>query len=238
MDVLEISQEAGRPFQFVLLDAHIPDRDTFAFAAQIKGNPRTAAVKPVMLLSPSLRLADEIRARELGLEYTLVKPINANDLRELMERARGGLPTGESKPFPQKVVRNVLPVARWDVLLVDNSRFNQEVATGVFGQQGHRIAIARTSKEAVAILGRRSCDMVLIGLDIPGTDSLEILAAIREHEKNRQKPVKVFVMTSDRMIAEREPSLKEITDGFLPNPIQPKDLSLLLEQVKSELEQY
>jgi protein-histidine pros-kinase len=220
----------------VLLDAHIPDSDTFAFAAQIRANARTANVIPIMLLSPSMRIADESRARELGLEQILIKPVNANDLRDLMEKIQGG-PPPESTAVPGKRVRNVLPVSRWDVLLVDGSRFNQEVAMGVFGQQGHRITIARNGKEAVAILGRRACDRVLISLDKPVADSLEILAAIRQHEKKRQKPVKVFVMTGDRLVAEREPALKEITDGFLPNPIQPKDLTLLLEQVAPELEQ-
>jgi PAS domain S-box-containing protein len=236
MDVLEIAHEAGRPFKFVLLDAHIPDRDTFAFAAQIKAHPHTAEVKPIMLLSPSLRVADESRARELGIEHALVKPVNANDLHALMERALGGVP-GEPVQ-PGKKIRNVLPRPRWDVLLVDDSGFNQEVAMGVFGQQGHRVTIARNGKEAAAILERRACDMVLVGLDTVAADSLETLAAIRQQEKNRSRPVKVFVMTANRTTAEREPALKGITDGFLPNPIQPKDLTLLLEQVQPELEQH
>lgn len=233
MDVLEIAHEAGRPFKIILLDAHIPDRDTFAFAAQIKANPRAAGVTPIMLLSSSTRLADESRARELGLEHTLLKPVNASELRELLGRLLG--PAPEAKE-PGKVKRQVIPKPRWNVLLVDNSRLNQEVAMGVFGQEGHRVTIARNGKEAAAILERRACDMVLIGLDMPGENSLETLAAIRQREKQGQRPVMVFGLTADQ--ATREPAIKEITNGFLPNPIQPRDLARLLEQVAPELEQF
>lgn len=237
MDVLEIAEEAGRPFQFALLDAHIPDRDTFSFAAQMKTNERTAKVVPVMMLSASMRVADESRARELGLEHTVIKPVNANELHELLERLAGGDPA-ELTVEPGKLTRNVLPKPRWNVLLVDDSRFNQEVAMGVFGQQGHRVTIARNGREAMAILQRRTCDVVLIGLDMPNENALETLAAIRQREKERQKPVMVFGVTSDPGYSDREPALKEITNGFLASPIQPRDLTLLLEQVAPALEQY
>jgi two-component system, sensor histidine kinase and response regulator len=235
MDVLEIAAEAGRPFKFALLDAHIPDRDTFAFAAQIKATPRTAEVIPIMLLSPSMRVADESRARDLAIDHTIVKPINAAELRELLERAAGGEPADSY--IPGKVRRQTIPRPRWNVLLVDDSRLNQEVAVGVFGKEGHRVTIARNSKEAVAILERGKCDMVLLGLDMPGENSLETLAAIRQREREGQKPLIVFGLTSDRSMTDRE-ALKNNTQGLLPNPIQPQDLTLLLEQVAPELEQY
>jgi PAS domain S-box-containing protein len=238
LDVLEIANEAKRPFRFVLLDAHIPDRDTFAFAAQIKKERRKKdkEVTPIMFLSAAMRVADESRARELGLEHTLVKPINANELRELMERIVGG-PVETQAPIVHGIVkRSVIPKPRLNVLLIDNSRFNQEVAMGVFGQKGHRLTVAQNGKEAVAILERRACDMVLLGLDIPGENSLETLAAIRQREKEGQKPVRVFGLTSNRKIADTNSTLSDITDGFLPSPIHPRDLTLLLQQIEPEIE--
>jgi PAS domain S-box-containing protein len=235
-DVLEIANEAKRPFRFVLLDAHIPDRDAFAFATQIKKDRKKKEVTPILFLSAAMRVADESRARELGLEHTLVKPINVNELRELMERIIGG-PVEIQPPITHEVIkRAVIPRPRLSVLLVDNSRFNQEVAMGVFGQKGHRLTVAQNGKEAVAILSRRACDMVLLRLDIPGENSLETLAAIRQREKEGQKTVRVFGLTSDRKIANVDSTLGEITDGFLASPIQPRDLTLLLEQIEPELE--
>jgi CheY-like chemotaxis protein len=236
LDVLDIAKEAKRPFRFVLLDAHIPDRDTFAFAAQMKNDKRGAQCVPIMFLSAAMRIADESRARDLSLEHTLVKPVNAKELREIMERIIGG-PTATPAPATHGVVkRSVLPKPRLNVLLVDNSRFNQEVAMGVFGQQGHRLAVAQNGKEAVAILARRACDVVILGLDLPGENSLEILAAIRQREKEGQKTVRVFGLTANRGIADSNSTLSDVTDGFLGSPIQPKDLSLLIEQVVPELE--
>jgi PAS domain S-box-containing protein len=244
IDVLEIANEAKRPFRFVLLDAHIPDRDTFAFAAQIKKEKRAKKDKdkekeitPIMLLSAAMRVADESRARELGLEHTLVKPINANELRETLERIAGGAPVLTQPPIVHEIIkRQTIPKLRLNVLLIDPSRFNQEVALGIFGQKGHRLTIAQNGKEAVAILERRSCDMVLLGLDIPGENSLEILATIRQREKEGQKPVRVYGVTTNRKIADTNSTLTDITDGFLSSPIQPRDLTLLLQQIEPELE--
>jgi PAS domain S-box-containing protein len=247
IDVLEIANEAKRPFRFVLLDAHIPDRDTFAFAAQIKKEKRAKKDKdnkdkeltPIMLLSAAMRVADESRARELGLEHTLVKPVNANELRELLERIGGGGAVQTQPPIVHEIIkRSVIPRTRLNVLLVDNSRFNQEVAMSIFGQKGHRLTIAQNGKEAVAILERRSHDMILLGLDIPGENSLEILAAIRQREKEGQKTVRVYGVTSNRKIADTNSTLSEITDGFLTSPIQPRDLTLLLQQIEPELQSY
>lgn len=243
IDVLEIANEAKRPFRFVLLDAHIPDRDTFAFAAQIKkerrGKKEKDNITPILLLSSAMRVADESRARELGLEHTLVKPVNANELRELLERIVSGAPVETQPPIVHEVIkRSVIPRLRLNVLLVDNSRFNQEVAMGVFGQSGHRLTVAQNGKEAVAILERRSHDMILLGLDMPGENSLEILAAIRQREKQGQKPVRVYGVTTNRKIADTNSTLNDITDGFLASPIQPRDLTLLLEQIEPELQNY
>jgi PAS domain S-box-containing protein len=232
IDVLEIAHDAGRPFRFALLDARLPHRDLFASASQIKANPRTSAVTPVMLLSAARRPQDEARARELGLDAFVIKPVNPNELRETLERCLGGVPE-EPTAMPNAPKRFAMRKPKLNVLLVDDSRLNQEVAMGVLGQEGHRLTVARNGREAAAILERRACDMVLLGLDMPGENSLETLATIRQREKESQKQVRVFGMTAQYA---SDPALKEITDGFLPNPIQPKDLTRLLEQLRPELE--
>lgn len=234
VDVLEIAQEANRAFKFVLLDARISERDPFELAAQVKANPKTAAATPIMLLSAGRRAADETRARDAGLEHMLVKPIHPTELQHLLERLAGGAVTEEPEALPEATRRSFLPRLTLSILLVDDNRLNHEVAMGVFGPEGHRLAMARNGREAGAILERRACDIVLLNLHLPGENALETLAAIRRAEKEREKPVLVVGLTNDHSIAEREPTIKEITNGLLPTPIQPKDLSLLLDQFEAE----
>ena len=138
------------------------------------------------------------------------------------------------KAMPEATRRSFLPRMTLSILLVDDNRLNHEVAMGVFGPEGHRLAMARNGREAGAILERRACDIVLLNLNLPGENALETLAAIRRAEKEREKAVLVVGLTNDHSIAEREPTIKEITNGLLPTPIQPKDLSLLLDQFKAE----
>ena len=65
--------ERDRP-DIVLADIGMPERDGYEVAAFIKGNPALAHV-PVVLLTGAFEPIDETRARAVGCDGVLVKPV-------------------------------------------------------------------------------------------------------------------------------------------------------------------
>ncbi|TCS61277.1 response regulator transcription factor [Varunaivibrio sulfuroxidans] len=69
----------------VLLDIMLPKRDGFAVCEMIKGTPRWADVKVVMLSAKS-RDADKERAKAVGADDFITKPFSTRELSERLVR--------------------------------------------------------------------------------------------------------------------------------------------------------
>ena len=63
----------------MLSDSHMPDVDGFAFADQVKQDPRIGSAV-VMMLTSGDRREDIARCEELGIAAYLLKPVKQSDL--------------------------------------------------------------------------------------------------------------------------------------------------------------
>src|SRR5881296_3717836 len=70
---------AGTPFDLAILDAQMPERDGFALATAIRGDPDLAPTRLLILTSAGQR-GDGERCRQLGIQAYLTKPIARADL--------------------------------------------------------------------------------------------------------------------------------------------------------------
>jgi CheY-like chemotaxis protein len=204
--------------------------DGFALVEQIKRTPE-GATPTIMMLTSGARQGDLARYRALGIAACLIKPIREKELREavlsvLQAKQQPALKPMVTRPsFRQE--RN--PARRLRILLAEDNRVNQKLATRLLEKRGHHVTLANNGKEALAALAGGSFDLVFMDVQMPEMDGLQATMAIREQEKLTGGHQPIIAMTALAMKGDRERCLAAGTDGYLSKPISPEQLDEALD---------
>ena len=226
---LSEAQEAGEPFGLILMDMHMPSMDGFELIERIRRSPHPSTVTIMMLTSAGHR-GDAVRCQELGVSAYLLKPIRQSELREAIARVLGAR---EQKGAIPLITRYSLqdarePSASLRILLVEDNRVNQRLATRLLEKRGHFVSIAGDGREALAALEKESFDLVLMDLQMPQMDGFEATTVIREKEKASRNHLPIIALTAHAMKGDREKCLAGGMDAYLTKPIRPHELDELL----------
>ncbi len=127
------------------------------------------------------------------------------------------------------------PSASLDILLVEDTPINQQVAMGMLRRLGHRVTLAENGAEALAALEERNFDLVLMDVQMPVMDGLEATAAIRRRERERGRGhVPIIAMTAHAMKEDRQRCLDAGMDGYLSKPIQLQGLADVIAEITGD----
>ena len=223
------AQKAGAPFALILMDMHMPNMDGFELIERIRQSPHSSTATIMMLTSAGHR-GDAERCKELGVSAYLLKPIRQSELREAIARVLGAR---EQKGAIPLITRYSLqdarePSASLRVLLVEDNRVNQRLATRLLEKRGHSVVLAADGREALAALEKESFDLVLMDLQMPEMDGFEATAAIRKMERDSGNHLPIVALTAHAMKGDREKCLAGGMDGYLTKPIRAPELDELL----------
>ncbi len=116
------------------------------------------------------------------------------------------------------------------ILLAEDNRINQRVATGLLEKAGHSVRTVTNGREALAVLMRERFDIVLMDLQMPELDGFEATAAIREREAGTNTHVPIIALTAHAMKGDRERCLAAGMDGYATKPIQLEELRNVIAQ--------
>jgi two-component system, sensor histidine kinase and response regulator len=214
------------PYQLVLTDINMPEMDGFALAEQIRCNPELSPVTVMMLTSGGYR-GDGERCRSLGILFYLYKPVRKRELLTAILTALGqpGTPSSavamsarETQPSGQGQALHIL--------LVEDNRVNQIVATRLIEKMGHSVTVADNGQAALSLLATQRFDLALMDIQMPQMDGLTATRKIRESEKSTQRHLPIVAMTAHAMKGDRERCIEAGMDGYVSKPIS----SLLLEE--------
>ncbi len=111
-----------------------------------------------------------------------------------------------------------------DVLLVEDSVYNQKLAIGLLKKQNHRITVADNGAKAVEWVKERPFDLILMDVQMPEMDGLEATRTIRSFEADVGGHMPIVAMTAQAMKGDRERCLEAGMDGYLMKPVRSKDL--------------
>ncbi len=103
------------------------------------------------------------------------------------------------------------------VLIIEDNAHNLELATFLLEEGGMAVLSATDAEQARAVLAEGAPDLILMDMNLPGTDGLSLLAELRADP--RLAPVPVVAVTAYAMRGDRERFLRAGCDGYLSKPI-------------------
>jgi len=234
MSLVNEALQRDRPYELILLDAMMPDRDGFELATQLKNSAKVTPVAVMMLSSAGLS-EDAQRCRELGISSYLTKPLDQHDLLSAIKLALGIAPE-----MMQEVNANDESIFVSDglgvkhgltILLAEDNRVNQKLAITLLEKWGHSVVLANNGLEAIERSRAQVFDLILMDLQMPEMGGIEATEIIRESEKSSGKHTPIFAMTANAMKEDRERCVAAGMDDYIAKPLNTQQLRAMLQGI-------
>lgn len=104
------------------------------------------------------------------------------------------------------------------LLMVDDDEFQQRLLGHLLAAQGTEVVFARSGTEALGLLRKRRPDLILMDIDLPDMDGVEVTRRIKSVEALAGIPIVMITGHSERQLV--VDSLKAGACDFLVKPLQ------------------
>jgi signal transduction histidine kinase/ActR/RegA family two-component response regulator len=111
------------------------------------------------------------------------------------------------------------------ILLAEDNRVNQRLAVALLEKMGHRVRVASTGRQALALLDAEPFDLAIFDVQMPDLDGLEATAGVRAAEQAGGGRLPIIGLTAHAMAGDRDRCLHAGMDGYVAKPIDPLTLA-------------
>lgn len=228
LEAVRSAVSSGAPYQFAVIDQDLPDMGGLTLARTIKADPSTATIYLIMLVS--LTQISSSEPDPPGPDVYLRKPVRLshlyNALLDLLLRS----PSHWSAPPETLPPSQKLPQFHGSILVVEDNPINQEVVRAMLAYLGCQVELASTGQEALAVLARRSFDLVFMDCQLPDLDGYEVTRRLRQQEQEQAALIRtpVVALTAHVLETERQKCLAAGMDDYLGKPFTMADLAHIL----------
>lgn len=112
------------------------------------------------------------------------------------------------------------------ILVVDDSVANMKLLSYLLESQGYDVRTAADASEALAVLADFRPRLVLLDLQLPGMDGLELARRLKADPANRE--LLIVAVTASAMKGDEEKALEAGCDGYITKPIDTRTLPKLV----------
>ena len=132
------------------------------------------------------------------------------------------------------------PISKATILVADDNVFNRELLSDILISEGYKVVSADNGDEALEAIHKRTVDLALVDVVMPGKTGFEVCQAVKSDAETRLIPV--VLVTGLSSVEERINGIRCGADDFLSKPINSQELlartkSLLrLKEYTDELE--
>ncbi len=114
------------------------------------------------------------------------------------------------------------------ILVVDDHELNLKLAREILTARGYEVAVAACGEDAVKVARDRPFELVLLDMQLPDIDGLEVLARLRSQPETKDVPI--VALTAQAMAGDRERFLAAGCNGYIQKPISLRTFSQEVEQ--------
>jgi two-component system, sensor histidine kinase and response regulator len=230
LDEIDSAAAAGQSYRAMLLDCRMPAMDGIEVAAKIRLRELPPGDRPIILMLTSDDVGGTMkRAREVGIEIYLVKPIKRADLFEALGGALGV--AVDSSRSASRADRNVTDSTSaievfeesrpLRVLLADDSRDNRLLVHAYFKKLPYTIDEAENGAVAVEKFKTGSYDVVLMDIEMPIMDGYSATRAIRAIERNSgRRRVPILALTASVLTNALKKAHDAGCDAHIAKPVK------------------
>ncbi len=208
-------------FNFALLDYNMPAVDGLQLARAIS-QLNLAPPMPMAMLSSSGSTLKEL-LQDGGsnpLAAFLTKPVKSHLLADVISRL---LATSDSAPMPapgpsNEIDHDLAKRHPLRILLAEDNAVNQKVAVRLLERMGYRPDVASNGLEVLAAMEKSDYDLVLLDVQMPEMNGLEVAQIITSDAWAGKRP-HLVALTANVMQEDRDECLAAGMADFLPKPL-------------------
>lgn len=242
---------ANPHYAAILMDCMMPVMDGFDATSNIRRiEKETEATRriPIIALTASVIDDDIQKCFDVGMDDYVPKPFKSEMLKEKVLTAVEAMPLPTSykaqpekqpatvtpivngaatkRTLPEETEQNAIPSKSEKILLVEDNRVNQKVASVMLKKAGYAFEIADNGQIAVDMYQNDSSfDIILMDCMMPVMDGFTATREIREHEKSlglRKTPI--IALTASVIDDDIQKCFDSGMDGYVAKPVRKEKL--------------
>jgi len=119
------------------------------------------------------------------------------------------------------------------ILVVEDSSAMRAFVRATLEVDGNTVVTeAGSGLEGLQVLARDTYDVVIVDVNMPDINGLEVVAFMRRSETHQNTPV--LIISTEASAKDRERGLSLGANAYLSKPFKPEELRALVEQVQKE----
>lgn len=245
LEALRAASKSGEPFEFVLIDTHLLDYDSFALCKMIKNDSQLADVEIILTTAHGQR-GDAEEARQLKVAAYLPKPLLGKQLSECLITilknkenhvdhcliTRHNLHETNGAPETE----NSRTEEKFPVLVVEDNEINRRIVLTQLKRSGIEADFAVDGVDALEKIEKSAYRLVLMDCQMPRLDGYQATAEIRRIESRKRRdgeefvPLVVIALTAHTLDGEREKCLAAGMNDYLSKPFNSADLLAVIDR--------
>lgn len=218
---LQEAAAANHPIELILMDWQMPGMDGLELAEHIRQHASLSHTPAMLMVTAYCR--DEVleRANQLRLQGLLIKPVTEsvlfNAIQTALQLHSSEQPLSSHGLAKPASLSPPTGLQQRRVLVVDDNALNREVAQEFLQLAGVVVTTASNGPDALALLSQHEFDAVLLDVQMPEMDGLEVARSIRAKASCKQLPV--WALTAQSRPEDRQAILDSGMNGQLTKPI-------------------
>lgn len=225
-----LNQTGDEPFKVIIVGLDLASDECQRLLAGLAQNPASAAI-PRLLLADLNQKDLSTRAKTLGFDAYLTKPLNQSRLFDLLIKLSDRVPVSGSAPPKTPTDAAAEPVSTTGgsmILLAEDNPINQKLALNQLRKLGYTAEVAENGQAAVEKALAHYYPLILMDVQMPVMDGIEATRHIRAAQAKSDRRSTIVAMTANAMEGDRESFLAEGMDDYQSKPYGLEHLRALL----------